>query len=359
MDTQRKASNRIFGLDLLKTVAIAVVILVHLKYYSAGKFGTGTAEYTLFRLSSIGVPLMFMVNGDLLFSRGFDLGKHARKVARLVLIVLVWRLLSLVVMCEIVQMSWQALEPTEIVSYMFGKEIKGVPLGHFWFIYVLVFLYLVFPVLRVAFDSSEGKRALTLFAVTSLGVFFGIKLLTDLWGVIAPAQGLGEISFASLYSKSLFTKYGYAIVYFIIGAFATRWISWLHERLGMWYRFVLLAAAVLSLTILVTFGSYIVKGNDDVLVLVLSASLYALLRDVGTPPVPISAAIQCVGTNTLGTYLLHMFPIMYLVMNPPAFLPETYDAVCIVGIVLAILMGCTVVSAVCRHVPLLSALFKL
>lgn len=359
MEAKQKVSGRIFGLDLIKAVAIAVVILVHLKYYSAGKFGVGVVENTLFRLSSIGVPLMFMVNGDLLFSRGFDLDKHAKKTARLVLIILVWRLLSLPLMCEIVQISWRDLGLTEIVSYMFGKEIENVPLGHFWFIYVLVSLYLMFPVLRVAYDSAEGKRSLVFFAVTCLVISFGIKFLADLWGVIGTAQGHGEISFGSLYSKWIFSRYGYAFVYFIIGAFATQWISWLHEKLGTRYRFVLLAVGILSLAVLVTFMSYIEKANDDFLVLALCLSLYALLRDAGTPPAPLASAVKVVGTNTLGIYLLHMFPLMYLRMNPQAFLPETYDAVCIVGIVFTILMGCTVVSAVCRHVPVLGNLFKL
>lgn len=66
--------TRFFYLDILKIIAIFLVIFCH--YQTVGNTILDNMAMTI---CYIAVPVFFMVNGALLFNKSFDLKKHIKK----------------------------------------------------------------------------------------------------------------------------------------------------------------------------------------------------------------------------------------------------------------------------------------
>lgn len=82
-DLQVKPKTRIYYFDALKTISIFLVCIYHynaLNLDIINNPGLGVyINYLFYGLSSMAVPLFFMVNGALLLNRPYRLGKHIKK----------------------------------------------------------------------------------------------------------------------------------------------------------------------------------------------------------------------------------------------------------------------------------------
>lgn len=161
---------------------MCLVVLLHYsfytKYYSSGLAGTAATV-----LCVVCVPLFFLVNGALLLPRRIK-PHHYRNVLKMILVVLVWKVIA--ALFFVFANAGHQVSFKDFLSFLLGGQLGGYPAGYFWFMNALIGIYLVFPLVKQAFDSRDRKPLIALVAV-----IFGftvckdtLKLLLQLLGMV-------------------------------------------------------------------------------------------------------------------------------------------------------------------------------
>lgn len=180
-------AQRHLGLDLLRVVATYMVMQIHTgEFYYIGSGGTvlNTPDAywvgwlnSLFRAS---VPLFVMISGFFLFPTG-DNGRFFRKrFSRVLAPFAVWCVLYAVYFCLQGSVTLRgALINVLKIPVNYGTEV-----GHLWFVYMLIGLYLFAPVISPWVQSASRRSMeafLALWALT-LTVPYIHLCFPEVWG---------------------------------------------------------------------------------------------------------------------------------------------------------------------------------
>ena len=170
MDIQKTRSN---GLDILRVLACYLVIQVHTgEFYYIGEGGTvlsGTSPFWVGILNSVcraSVPLFVMISGFLLLPLKEEMGVFFRKrFTRVAIPFIVWCILYALYWAGKGQTNWaQAGINILHIPVNFGVEV-----GHLWYIYMLIGLYLFAPIISPWIKSASRKNMefyLVIWAIT-------------------------------------------------------------------------------------------------------------------------------------------------------------------------------------------------
>lgn len=134
--------KRILYLDEVRSLAIILVVLGHLIRSFSHDFASWQICCGVFSLTRIGVPLFFTVSGALLLTRKHDIKQFlGKRFKRVVLPFAFWIIVYLILGVLI----WH-YEPT--LEYFYGVIFGSHDLSSlFWFIWSLIGVYLLIPVL--------------------------------------------------------------------------------------------------------------------------------------------------------------------------------------------------------------------
>lgn len=154
------SENRIIELDLLRVMAIFLVILQH----SWSMLGLDSAadgmQYHFYRFAIIGVPLFVMISGSLLLRKEMPVKLFLKKrFTRILLPFVFWTTIVYVISCFLgryddVHNLKEAL--LCYVPYFFGNKINSV----YWFMFMLIGLYLLTPLFQRAFSAPASRNVL-------------------------------------------------------------------------------------------------------------------------------------------------------------------------------------------------------
>ncbi len=143
-----KSTDRIFVYDVIRFVAIAAVIMIHdsatfvIRFLPHDmRFLTGNIFDSL---SHCAVPLFLMLSGVFMLDENRELPnkKLAYKIGKLIVLLIIWSTFYALIFHQ-----------KEFVYYLFYGHY------HLWYLYVIIGLYLVTPVLRL-FVKQENKKIL-------------------------------------------------------------------------------------------------------------------------------------------------------------------------------------------------------
>lgn len=166
--------NRNFTLDLLRVFACYLVIHQHAsEFYYIGENGAAVAGDNTFRIgimtsiARISVPLFVMISGYLLLPQKTTTQDFLKKrFTRILYPFITWCILYAVYYVFTKDETWsQALVHIINIPVNFGVEV-----GHLWYIYMLIGLYLLVPVLSPWLNSCSKKELqgyLILWGVTT------------------------------------------------------------------------------------------------------------------------------------------------------------------------------------------------
>lgn len=185
--------RRLDWIDLLKAIAITVVVFLHGYFLPTNFVVDGTlssiAGYALRIFMVAGVPLFVIVNGYLLFRKeNFCLKKHYGKVMKILFLIFAW--------CVIYQVLSNIIYGT---PFSLSKLIHGClfsvaehdglnnAIGVLWFLRSLVAVYLLFPIIKYVFDHQRRLYWYLLVVVAFFSV--GLNLVQLLCGPISAATG--------------------------------------------------------------------------------------------------------------------------------------------------------------------------
>ena len=357
-----KTKEEIYYWNFIKTVAICLVVYCHLPLLNPSWYNNYSQLLTF-----IAVPLFFMVNGAALFSHAFDLKKHTHKMVHLFLITRVWRAIYFAFAVWRGMVDVAALSGVKMVTYFLGDSIKGVPSGPLWFIRSLLACYILFPVLKHAFDSQQTRRYLEILCVAMI-VLMVLRQECLLWQeVLTEKQIISQDTAVSLKFLMQYNPVGsWAVLYFILGGL-------LHQRYyieqkgssrrknvlfilafllaSVWFFCIKGLIAGFSGTVFNDFSKYGIDGcYQSMAVLIMSGSFFMLSLNGNSKMKPFQNVIRLVGRNTLTIYFVHYMGAYLLKDSIPYF--QNHAGIFCNGLKTIILIGvCLVVDFVIKKVP--------
>ena len=373
--------KRVVGYDIIKSMAMFFVVMLHYSFYTRF-YSSGLAGTAVTVLCVVCVPLFFAVNGALLLPRKMDEAKHYRKTLNIVIVVTIWRLLAAAFFVFVDGSHPVTLK--DLVLFLLGGGFGDYPTGYFWFMNALIAVYLVLPVMKMAFDS-ERKLAFNALLAVLAGFTVGkdsLKLVLQMLGTAT------NHDFASILNALdefyIFGSYGYVLLYFLIGGMIGRYlkqkqtgeldadvhhplfdISWGEASAGI--------VVCYALTLLIqryqhaTHGTNLTVENGYWLLPSFVATILILLVLGRVNIQGIWAKVfQVIGMNTFGVYMLHLVGLVLLsrlqalpwlqFMGNLNSVAVTVMNVVLCGCVFAI---CLAVSVLFRKIPYINRLFAL
>ncbi len=153
-------NRRIYWADVVRAVAIFLVVLAHVNIKGDGAPWIPPFYYVLSRM---GVPFFFMLSGYLLLQKQEPIGIFFLKRVRKVLVpFVIWSVIYMVFWNR--EFAGVALSVQAVVRSLI-RILRGPRANHLWFFYALFGLYLITPVLRVLVAKGTRREVLYLCGV--------------------------------------------------------------------------------------------------------------------------------------------------------------------------------------------------
>ena len=290
-----------FNVDLIRALAIVLVIMLHAAI-EPHPIVTQINQAEVFRWWSVDiydslaqpcVPLFVLLSGALLLQPSKTdepMGVFFKKrLNRIALPFLFW---------GIAYFAWSYLIDNE--PFTFGSILQGIQTGpyyHFWFLYMIVGLYLITPVLRVLVSHSDRRLLRYSLIVWFVGT------------AIVPLIGLFD---NTIVDNKVFLPVGW-VGYFILGAYLLKvQLKPIILYISLFTAFVWTAAGTYFMTLNVGgTNSYFFFNELGANIILASVSIFLLLRSIS----PINLEnhvprfnwlIHKIGQNTLPIYLFHV-----------------------------------------------------
>ncbi|MCW3996848.1 MAG: acyltransferase family protein [Candidatus Bathyarchaeota archaeon] len=343
--------------DLIRTIAIILVVLLHASNETLQTASASATEWwTAVVYKSIAlpcVPLFILLSGALLLQPS-KLNEPIRvflkkRLSRIGLAFAFWSGVyiawSFYTANPPVALTWDNVGQSIIRSLFTGAYY------HFWFIYLIIGLYLITPILRVIVASANLRV---------------IRYLILLWFAGVAILPIIELASGQILNSSVFLLGGF-IGYFVLGSYLQR----IKLKSTILYSLLIvgIAATVFGVWLMTYPLSAMGQGNFffdyiTVNVIVTSVALFLILLKFrpdwpGTNHTTASRLVGAISKNTLPIFLFHVlilesfergffgFKLSFTVLNPLVEIPLLAAVTFLVTLGLVLLM---------RQVPILNKL---
>lgn len=285
-----KESFRDCRLDILRVIAISMIILMHSPMPDSGAPGFVLAGISY--VTAPGVVLFFMISGALLLDS--ELATKAfikRRFSKILFPTLFWTMFYLLVGC-VTQRPSIATAFKSVLSIPFSVQGHGV----LWFMYPLAGLYLLTPILSQWLkkaSKSEVEFYLLLWAITLVYPYLSLWL------------HINESNSGLLYYFS-----GY-LGYYVLGFYLKH-----HYKYCLWHVIVaLLIAAVTPMALLssgIEYDFYKVLWYLSLPVAMMAFVLFVLIMQF---PNKRMSTIGQISKLSFGIYFVHIFIMRRIIWN--------------------------------------------
>ncbi len=301
-------NNRISYFDLLKAVAIILVIYVHYPWISESKLSNITMIITI-----IAVPIFFMINGALLLKSKFELKKHMKKILSLILGLIIWKLLILTYCLMSRKVYLSDFQAIDILYYFISQaNLTNVPSEHLWFLYSLIRIYIIFPFIKIALDYD--KKYLKYILIFSFIFSFGIEFFNEIFMIMNKYLAIPKIDFTFFSNSfSIITKDLNYIFLFCLGYY-------LHEKyyqvkaskkiLIFYLLLYIFGLALIIISRYLQVGSFLDGGyeriNNDYCKmgnLIMCVSVFIFFSRI---EIKENRVTKFIGSRTINIYMIHM-----------------------------------------------------
>lgn len=313
MGTEENVYKRLNYIDYLETAAIFCVVCCH--YVEIIGNGAGANIFMLF-VKCFGVPVFFLANGVLMFQQKFSLKKHLKKTILLIVTTAAWKACYLIFQYIKLLENNNGWSKMDIWNYFCGGNLSDpyVPAEHFWFMYALIGVYLLFPLFMAIYKE---KKVYFYYMVL---LFFFVSVITEINAFSADFMD-GRFSVSVLRESYFpFAQGGYYLLIFLMGPLLHKHFYQTNKN---WkHRFVLLGIAAGGFLILVCesyFQNGILAGQANALsgdyqrigTLLMAGSLFSLFATIEWKGKKISSVMEFLSARTIGIYAAHMIISYY------------------------------------------------
>ena len=150
--------EREYPFDVLRVIAMIMVIIIHVSnVYTRSYNFIDTNSYLVSlifnTISRVSVPIFFMISGALLLDRNFNFKKYKKRILKIILLIVVWDILYLIWEYFFLGVSYNKLYKLLLEPYR----------AHLWFLYTIVILYVIQPLLKYILDRINKPIKIVLF----------------------------------------------------------------------------------------------------------------------------------------------------------------------------------------------------
>ena len=281
------SQDRFFGYDLIKTIAIIMIVFYHL-----GGIDCGTIELGHFYFPNLNkffsafcaasVPLFFMVNGALVIHKNMQRKQLLFKAFHLLFILVFWKF---------------------VLQYLISNRLLGIQenMVHFWFLGTMSVVYL----LSIVLNKYIHLRFFFLFFLLLFPFLY--NLFWDIYLFLFPSFDSFKITHTGFFTL-------YAILYYYFGDHLR------DHQICYYYSLCLILLGLILVNFeVVAMSNYYQAIYDGVNssfptlgALAISAGIFFLFKDVDFNDGIVSKIVSFVGQNTMGIYLIHVLVIFLL-----------------------------------------------
>ena len=358
-----KTENRFAHIDLLETIAIMAVVCYHCSLYSfdiIANPGVHTyISYYFNSLLSVGVPLFFFANGYLLLSKDFDLKKHIFKTIRLTVITCIWAVIKILILMPV---RGEMLSVKEIITKIWHLENGWV--NTLWYMGALICIYILFPLIKNAFDNS--KKTFTYFTIIAGILTVGNELINHLGTTALYILPLSDTSLIGINLFNMFNPFsgfpGYSVFYFCMGGMLLQYKERILSISAAGRNIICVATLLISTLLLTLLGCMyshingapfdtVYSGYDSIFTFVNVICIFILClgftKDI--------CLFYLISSCTLGIYLIH--DIFIHILRPALLDIPLCNSIWFDMVFAAVLIGvCTVLSLIIKKIPLIKHL---
>ncbi len=296
--------QRVVWVDRMRVLAIAAVVMLHAAAPLLLRFGSsGSLEWWVGNIYDAAVrwsaPVFVMVSGALLLGRAHrePLGKFLRRrFARVAIPFLAW---------SVIYFYWQQLfwDMDRTTADLVPELLAGPVSFHLWFVYMLLGLYLLAPLLGAFLEAARPQVAAYVVGLWLLGA-----------SVLPMAQRL--LGIETWYSPERENSPLMLVGYFVAGSLLVRW------KLPRWTGRVAatVAAAAFVITAALTYMLTAAAGGEyqplfyeyySLNVVVMSVALFAFVahrgdRRTGDAAERAARRWRAMSKRVFGIYLVHV-----------------------------------------------------
>ena len=308
--------NRINFFDFLKTISMFLVCFYHFKlmdfHFVEDQAYFMNIDYLIYCVSSIAVPIFFMVNGALLLNRNYNYESYIKKAIKLYILLIIWKCINVVAAIYVRKITGYTM--FSFISLLFSNNFPNVDLTYLWFIHALIAIYLIAPILKYLYDNNQKLFNHVLIVISCFS--FGFVLLNIILQFIEWHFRLksGSISYIDLTYSNPFGVYAYAILYFALGGITYK--NLLENSLQKIKSYMLILSFLINWVALalwgITFsniGNYVYdavfNGYQTPMTAVMAASIFILFSRVKIQNKFILKTSELISNNCFGIYLVH------------------------------------------------------
>ena len=313
-DTKSPQPNRIQGLDLIRIFATLAVVLIHCLFqvhflddvnifYDMSK-SLKVFYFSCVTIGALGVPLFLMLSGYLLIPRDYDWEKTKRFYKRNFLtILLVWEVWIPINALTAWYFRGEEIHKTALFNNMLF--LQDVPIGHFWYLPVILGIYIFIPYLSRMFKVMSDKEFLIPLTLVYIYIFF-FPSFSYLRGIEFDIRL--DLAFAGGFFGA-HVIFGYAFHRF-------------EERLkGYFSKFNLIAIIITSMIIMTAVQIWLPYSTGKVfhlwydffLIPPTGMAIFLLMKDIKFTR--LTNCIDNLSACSFGMYLIHMAIIMFFQKN--------------------------------------------
>ncbi|MBS5772382.1 MAG: acyltransferase family protein [Enterobacter cloacae] len=168
----RTVTGRSYDIDIARAVSCFLVVMTHVTAYWNYKFQPAWEVVNFYNsLSRCAVPIFIMISGILLIKKDIDAATfYKKKFPKAVAALLAWSVFYYTLYND---------NPT--FAGFFINVLTGQAMYHLWYLYFLLGMYLITPIISLAyFGMSDKQRMFFLITIMVLFQFNVIKSITGL-----------------------------------------------------------------------------------------------------------------------------------------------------------------------------------
>lgn len=233
MEVEKKTKDRILYPDILRTLTILAVLIIHVaatRWYS--HFGTSEWFICNAYMASLRwcIPVFFMLSGIIILDPEYNLTfkkLYTKSIPRLVCALLFWAIMYRVLS----PLTSIVLDLREVTTddwkRIYTEILYGTPWHHLWFMYAIISLYILAPLIRVFTAYAEKKHYIYFLIIFFIfgSVVPHINQENNIhlnWGVYDLYSYTGYFIAGYFFSKYDLTKIQTRILY-VVGVIALLW----------------------------------------------------------------------------------------------------------------------------------------
>ena len=340
--------NRDYSMDILRILAILIVILFHVSYpFFDNVYNNTQWIKALFpdTMSRWGVPVFIMISGAFMLQKNISINELWTKyIKRLAILLVLWNIIYYIP-------NYQSFNfgVKDILSIFFSSS-DGY---HLWFLYMLISIYIIIPILKMIVEGDLTKYVLILWFCTSILFFWFVQS--------------GTFKYLQTYLLNFPFLCDY-VVFFLLGHYLYKQIILTRRQ-----RIIIYILGFLAL-ICMSFGTYCVSllyGKTKYFFLeylsisnvMVSIALFVFFRyfdfNSSTVFLKLRKIIGILSNLTLGVYLVHIMVLSILYHYFPVDYYLKWDAAIAIPLIwiVATLISFTI-SFIMSKIPFVRILVK-